>query len=232
MSLQNDILEPGFYGKLPAYGDFIQKRLPRDFVSPWDAWLQEGISASKERLGEQWLNYYLNCPPLNFILSPSICGEQGCAGVTIPSVDKVGRYFNFTLAMTFPSDFRPVDFMQTQSDEIESALAETALSISPASRHHTERQEDTFRLVFENEGSAPDGMLTALLHHLVSLQTPEYGLWWHNGSSEVSAQFLVSPEMPDSEAFIGFLLDEQTELPSPAKAEGEDIDYLDALLSD
>ena len=29
----------GFYGKLPARGDFVRAALPRDFTDRWDAWL-------------------------------------------------------------------------------------------------------------------------------------------------------------------------------------------------
>ena len=46
---QSSSSEPGFFGKLPVYGDFIHKRLPRDFITPWDDWLQVGLAAA---LGE------------------------------------------------------------------------------------------------------------------------------------------------------------------------------------
>ena len=37
----------GFYGKLPARGDFVRAGLPRDFIDPWDAWLQSVIAGSR-----------------------------------------------------------------------------------------------------------------------------------------------------------------------------------------
>ena len=33
----------GFWGKLPARGDFVRAGLPRSFVEPWDAWLQSAL---------------------------------------------------------------------------------------------------------------------------------------------------------------------------------------------
>ncbi len=41
-----------FYGKLPAKGDFITRNLPRDFIDRWDDWLQSGMHASREALGD------------------------------------------------------------------------------------------------------------------------------------------------------------------------------------
>ncbi|RWF89350.1 MAG: DUF2094 domain-containing protein, partial [Mesorhizobium sp.] len=31
-----DMILPGFYGKMPATGDFVSRRLPGDFVRIWD----------------------------------------------------------------------------------------------------------------------------------------------------------------------------------------------------
>ncbi len=90
-------LESGFYGKLPCRGDFMQRRVPQGFVDAWDAWLQEGLHASREQLGSQWLEVYLTSPVWRFVLAEGICGESAYAGVMLPSVDRVGRYFPLTL---------------------------------------------------------------------------------------------------------------------------------------
>ena len=87
----------GFYGKLPVLGDFISRRLPPEFIGPWDNWLQESFVASRECLGSNWLNSYLNSPIWRFILSPGLCGDKSVVGIIIPSVDKVGRYYPLTI---------------------------------------------------------------------------------------------------------------------------------------
>ena len=87
----------GFYGKLPCRGDFMQRRVPQDFVDVWDAWLQESLQASRRELGEAWLDIYLTSPVWRFVLAENICGGHGYAGVMLPSVDRVGRYFPLTL---------------------------------------------------------------------------------------------------------------------------------------
>jgi len=97
-------LIPGFYGKLPIVGDFVSRRLSRDFINPWDQWLQSSMAASREQLNDQWLTSYLTSPLWRFVLSPGLLGNSGWMGVLMPSVDKVGRYFPLTLALAIPQD--------------------------------------------------------------------------------------------------------------------------------
>ena len=49
----------GWWGKIAGLGDFASRRLPVDFVSRWDGWLQQVIAGSRERLGPSWLEAYL-----------------------------------------------------------------------------------------------------------------------------------------------------------------------------
>ncbi|RWA75186.1 MAG: type VI secretion system-associated protein TagF [Mesorhizobium sp.] len=76
---------PGFYGKMPATGDFVTRRLPGDFVRAWDRWLAQHI-VPLFRL-EAW-------PPdtaLRFLAGPASFGAS--AGIVVQSADRVGRQF-------------------------------------------------------------------------------------------------------------------------------------------
>jgi type VI secretion system protein ImpM len=88
----------GFYGKIPSEGDFVTRRLPWEFTSAWDDWLQQGMQASRETLGERWLELYLSAPIWRFQIAPGVCGPLGWRGLFFASVDRVGRYFPLTLA--------------------------------------------------------------------------------------------------------------------------------------
>ena len=88
----------GWYGKLPILGDFTRRHLPPAFIDPWDDWLQAGIAGSRAALGGAWLDHYLTAHVWHFVLMPGVLGPQAWAGVWSPSVDRVGRYFPFTLA--------------------------------------------------------------------------------------------------------------------------------------
>ena len=92
---------PGWHGKLPSLGDFASRRLDQDFLGLWDEWLAAGMLALREQLGTVWLDAYLASPSWRFLLMPGALrgatGAQAWAGVLMPSVDRVGRYFPFTI---------------------------------------------------------------------------------------------------------------------------------------
>lgn len=98
---------PGWYGKLPTLGDFASRRLDAGFVDAWDQWLGDGLAAQREQLGDGWLDAYLGSPVWRFVLMPGVLpggdGTTALAGVLMPSVDKVGRYFPLTLVTQLPA---------------------------------------------------------------------------------------------------------------------------------
>ncbi|WP_261218116.1 type VI secretion system-associated protein TagF [Variovorax sp. CY25R-8] len=89
---------PGWFGKLPGMGDFAHRRLPESFRGVWDAWLQRGLARLRDRHAD-WTSHYLEAPVWCFVLGPRVAGERGWIGVLMPSVDGVGRYFPFTVAV-------------------------------------------------------------------------------------------------------------------------------------
>ncbi len=103
MRVLNDV-EVGFYGKLPSHGDFLRRRATDAFVGPWDAWLQQGIAASRSALGDRWLDVYLTSPAWRFVCAAGACGPAPVVGVLVPSIDRVGRYFPLTVVAELPPD--------------------------------------------------------------------------------------------------------------------------------
>lgn len=93
----------GWYGKLPALGDFAQRRLEQDFITGWDAWLQGVIVESQRVLGGDWLATYLRAPVWRFVLAPGVMGARSWSGILLPSVDRVGRYFPLTVCAPLPT---------------------------------------------------------------------------------------------------------------------------------
>jgi len=93
---------PGWHGKLPSLGDFASRRLPPDFLEAWDGWLAAGLAALRETAADTWLDGYLASPIWRFLLLPGVvpgaADGQAWAGVLMPSVDRAGRYFPFTVA--------------------------------------------------------------------------------------------------------------------------------------
>jgi len=106
----------GIYGKLPAHGDFIARHLNSSFISIWDEWLQHFISTSQEQIGSDWLDIYLTSPIWQYVFSPGVIDSNMWAGIIMPSVDRVGRYFPISIVRQLSATQSAVDFVLHQDD--------------------------------------------------------------------------------------------------------------------
>jgi len=89
--------------------------LPQGFVSVWDEWLQNYIAGSKEQLGEEWLNIYLTSPIWRFAFSAGVIDSSVWAGIMLPSVDRVGRYYPLSAIAPLPHNTNPLEFVSMQT---------------------------------------------------------------------------------------------------------------------
>lgn len=222
---------PGFYGKLPSHGDFLSRRLPRQFIEPWDQWLQGCITASSERLGKRWLDTFLFSPIWQFGLAPGLCGEDAWAGVMMPSVDKVGRYFPLTLAAKIDANqLRPLfDPACGWFD----ALAELALSSLEYEFDLQRFDRDLERLCLRDFLSDQSAQMPAhpLISHSAKLafqfklpndqETPQAfvelgetlserflahcSIWRTSAGEDKTANVLFCEGLPPLDAYVGFL---------------------------
>lgn len=119
----NQIKPVGLFGKLPAHGDFIYRDLPSNFINTWDSWLQGYVGSSQEQIGETWLDVYLTSPIWRFAFSEGVIDQYSWAGIMLPSVDRVGRYFPFSIATRLPASANPLEVV-TQNRWYESVEAE------------------------------------------------------------------------------------------------------------
>ncbi|ASW03622.1 type VI secretion-associated protein (plasmid) [Paraburkholderia aromaticivorans] len=98
----------GFYGKLPGAGDFVKRRLPRDFVDAWDLHFQRAVENGRRELGQQWTNAWREGAAWRFALPPQVCGTSAWCGVTTPALDRLGREFPMVLASPCVGDLTRV----------------------------------------------------------------------------------------------------------------------------
>lgn len=94
---------PGWYGKLPSLGDFASRRLPENMLHGLDEWLQRVMSHSHEHFAADWLDTYLQAPVWRFVLGEGTLDALVWAGILLPSVDRVGRYFPLVLCGALPT---------------------------------------------------------------------------------------------------------------------------------
>lgn len=222
-SVQNPF---GYFGKLPTFGDFIHQVLPQDFANDFHQWLQCSMAASREFMGEDFLPYYLNCPAWKFAASAGICGKQPVVGLTIPSVDRVGRYFNFTLASVLPMDTLPVSYVIANSfgfrelenaaieileadyprEDLEAKVSEIAMqfeAVAPCQSQVTQ-ELDHLRLFMGRPSQFAD-QSAVLLDHLLSAQSGNYSVWWYGQQGQSQSQMIVCEGMPSPEAYMHLL---------------------------
>lgn len=90
----------GFFGKLPARGDFLRANLSRDSIAALDDWLQAVMPAAAMLLGEEsWHALWDQAPAWRFHLPQGVCGPKRLGGVWLPSRDAAGRAFPLILVV-------------------------------------------------------------------------------------------------------------------------------------
>jgi type VI secretion system protein ImpM len=212
----------GFYGKLPACGDFVSRRLGRDFLEPWDRWLQTAIAASREQLAENWLPQYLTSPLWRFALNAGACGKQAYAGILMPSVDRVGRYYPLTISValaTAPKLFPLVQqdwFTETERVAL-SGLAEgcdlqafdgavLTLGAPTSATASSGDFPDDATLYCQSGGLAALAEIEAeSASHFLSRHFPKYTLWWSKGSPHIAPCLLICEGLPPATGFAAML---------------------------
>lgn len=208
---------PGFYGKLAVRGDFIHRGLSPAFIEAWDAWLAAGLAASRETLGEAWLDAYLVSPLWRFAVAPGLLGPDAVCGVMMPSVDRVGRYFPLTIALPLPADADIGQLVSSRDDWFEraeglllSTLDEGAdaeafeRSVealgSPLPATSSEQRRDASGATIWPVDTPQDRGLA-----LMQQAWNGASLWWGHGSERVTPGLVRFTGLPPAQAFCRLL---------------------------
>ncbi len=231
--MSTEFIEPGYYGKVHTHGDFVSRGLPKTFIAPWDAWLQEAINTSRQQLGDTWLNYYLTGPVYRFVLSPGICGNNGWQGVLMPSVDKIGRYFPMTVSLMDKQNINPFIALQIRNEWFASierlvfsclednfnlekfnlSLSNFSFQAGYSSEAQTEQSlnpipEKIFHHAWQHPLKSIESMsslLPDILDNLLKEQCFAYSLWWTEGSEMVSPSLLICEGLPHFEGIAALI---------------------------
>lgn len=213
----------GYYGKLPARGDFVTQRLSAGFVAVWDEWLRAGIVESQATLGDGWLDAYLAAPIWRFVLPAAAAGGVPMIGVMMPSVDRAGRYFPLTLAASLPAEptlalcFTCAPWLaelervalrvleeSTGLDGFETDVAAVAPPPSPPAPLTEARSDGGLRLALPAAAGDPIAQLAA---HAAGTTYPGHCIFWSLGGARVAPAALVSPALPAPALFAEFIGD-------------------------
>lgn len=228
-------VDVGLFGKLPSHGDFLRRRASEAFVEAWDAWLRECLPASRDALGERWLDLYLTSPAWRFACAPDACGPEPVIGLMVPSVDRVGRYFPLTLVASLPPDVNPITattasgtFFERAEQLIIETLATEDIDFDIFDEQVVrlgEVLESMFppRVVLDataasvlTDGSqlwqVPIGstadlgrIFEQLLWQRLSSLYAPLTIWWTEGSAAVEPSCLIAKGLPSPDTFVSLL---------------------------
>lgn len=244
------------YGKLPAKGDFLSRNLPREFIDTWDEWLQGGMNASRQALGDGWLEIYLTSPLWRFVLPAGACGLNAWCGVVMPSMDKVGRYFPMAVFRKLSPGVSPLcvavqndhwfesvesillnalDNQSLDVDEFDRAIDAVAFAETDveAVENPLETGAGVRVSLRENQGMAK--ALLAFSAPEVQQRTAGLTAFWGNGSELVAPGVLLCNGLPAANMFTALLSgnwDSHGWHDSDAKPAGQSADPLALLLDD
>ena len=224
---------PGFFGKIPSHGDFISRRVDRSFLDAWDEWLQKSIARSREQLENEWLDTYLTSPIWRFVLGAGLCGEQPYAGVLMPSVDKVGRYFPLTICVAIPKGINILQLPKDLNDWFDNAEAQALkaldepfnleafdkevesldVPVSVTSTSHGATSVNTIsshtsgRSTHIKTDSSHEmvGPYVKLLNYYLGILYNKHSVWWTSGSHKVHSCMLSCSGLPPVDGFSAFL---------------------------
>jgi type VI secretion system protein ImpM len=204
---------PGYFGKVLTRGDFVARRLAPDFVGAWDAWLEAGLLHSQQRLGPRWLDVYLNSPVWHFAVAAGLCGDHAVAGVMIPSVDRVGRYFPLTLAGVMRDEDG-----ESPPGRLPQSLPQSLSEFSPESLPEPLTRAASWFETLERLalGSLVEGFsledMDAALTTLASNAAPGCvealrgrALFWTQGSLRMAPTLMVCTALPSADQFCAML---------------------------
>jgi type VI secretion system protein ImpM len=214
---------PGFFGKLPSYGDFLARALPASFLEPWETWLHEVWQSGWDRFGEVWAPLVAEGPVWRFALKAGVCGPDPVAGLLAPGADRLGRVFPLCLVTAVPAGTDPATLPVTASAWYGRAEALLRQALDPNLHLETFTTRVQGLGPPEREGPAPPLACTgpgwhvsldptqppalsypALVHELAATLPQRYSLWWTLGTGRVAPSLTVCDGLPDSRAVTAF----------------------------
>ena len=193
----------GWFGKLPESGDFLARRVAPTVRARLDDWVQASLLASRRELGEGWLDAFLTAPIWRFVLHGEGPGGAALAGLMMPSVDKVGRYFPFLLLVEFDgaleggtlgaadaflSEIEP-DLLRALEEGFDADAFDHELA---AKLRAARRDAPTLTGILATDGAGEKRPAT---------------FWWTEGTERRAAAFLRYDDMPPPAHFASFLRD-------------------------
>lgn len=185
----DDTTEIGFFGKLPALGDFVSRELSRPQVKCIDDWMQTGIR-QLQSASDIWLQAYLVTPVWQFLIPRGQWAESALYGTLMPSVDRVGRYFPLLTSSVFDAN--------ANTAVVQANLSQRALDLPKALEQLLEPDP---LLALLRQPSAVNGRSPLPLFARFN-PAGDRSLWWTERRDDAPFREISHRGAPDSELFL------------------------------
>lgn len=221
----------GFFGKIPANGDFVTRQLKQDTIDNITNWMMEFIDESKKQLGDNWLSIYLTSPVWRFATSAGCFNDYPCQGIIFPSVDKVGRYFPMMVLANSNGKDTPIDiFLEKQhwyenvekesllvlddSDTLEGFVKRLEL-LSESNNDSYDAHDTQFAINHSTDIELPialthtnlkaNQVFASTIDSLLTSKHEQYSLWWTDSSNKIPPGFMLCQGVPSKRHCVAML---------------------------
>lgn len=220
----------GFFGKLPGYGDFVQRNTTPEIIDYWDNWITQSIDASQGFLGHDWKNTFFNSPIWRFHIQGGVVIPDAISGLMMPSVDSAGRCYPFVVICQLKPQINiftlasKLDSFHAHCEDLIIGLLEqqrpdlddiTQLLQTNYKKFKCHLFADVKNKIMTNSAEiyhTSDSNLVSLsevhdtfLSHLLAQQSLPISIWNTAQSLHVKKQYRYYQGMPPVEAFVTLL---------------------------
>lgn len=208
----------GYYGKLPQRGDFLYFNINRQFKVVLDNWFQNGLRLLQSAYSESWEHVFMKGAHWRYAYYTPTISDNAFVGVIIPSLDRSGRYFPFSIMATLPLNTREL----CHPDAILSLLEERAIEVI-----HQVISIDDLNEFVKHFNHVNDNFYIDITHSIdrVSIKTGQidnfhklmgkyffaqffidrsrFSAWWTSKESNIS-ELSIFKQWPSPEVFMEF----------------------------
>lgn len=224
-------MKVGYFGKLPSYGDFIQRNVSPAIIKNLDNWFLQSIENSRAQLGSDWKQSYFNSPIWRFVISKDIVCDKVLTGFMMPSVDKAGRSYPFSVVCALDEEVNPFivarkldtkhkqveDFVlsllekqKPNLDEIQQVLDDLYSDCRDSSylgmQHYPPCSYAEIGSIIDNDLNDLSRCNDTFLESLLSMQKVKITIWWTSGGVGLTPRKRYFTGLPPVDSYLSFLL--------------------------
>ncbi|GAA6172865.1 type VI secretion system-associated protein TagF [Colwellia sp. KU-HH00111] len=223
-------MKVGYFGKLPSYGDFIQRNVSPEIIKNLDNWFLQSIENSRAQIGSEWQQLYFNSPIWRFVISQNTVCDKVLSGFMMPSVDKAGRCYPFSVICELDAQVNPfivarqldanhkqveefvLSLLEKQKpnlDEIQQVLDDLYSSCRDSSyygmAHYPPCSYAEIGSIIDNDLNDLSRCNDTFLQSLLTMQKVKITLWWTSGGVGLTPRKRYFSDLPPVETFSSFL---------------------------